>query len=382
MRTILTESADLLPAIVDSDLCGEGTVVFSPSSENRTDIGETIVAPYTGSLSSPGDEIVVGEVLVVKVQEYALTPHLAVTGPTFARITSKKDFCAFLDHADQAHQHGLFPQALLHPMIRLGDLCALGGSHTCGGPRQRLFIRASGQASTTPHGMPLGAMTDGLASLTTVWSAFRRPPSSGCPVCLSEAVPAPILRIAHRQRPWLSRYLYALEALRTAASLGLTQLKVSGFPHRLTGAQDRYTPAADFTPAGADMPLLLFNSSIAVLHDPRSNQQFQIGEGTARLIELLLIHGDLDSAVSAATHRLGLAPHAARDALAQVTSGLNFGMQPSTTHNVPGIEAKLLPTRYQHADARSLNASCWLSAMGVAAFSQSIQLVPGPRVPG
>ncbi|MEU2718807.1 daptide biosynthesis RiPP recognition protein [Streptomyces sp. NPDC007205] len=381
MRTILAESADLLPAILDSDLCNESTAIFCPSSDTPTGIGETIVAPCTGSLGAPGDEMVVGDVFVVKVQEYILTPYLEIDGPTFARITSEKDFYAFLDHADQAKQHGVFPPALLHPMMRLGDLCALGGAHTCGGPGQRLFVRASGEASTTPQGMPLGFVTDGLASLTSAWSAIRRPPGSGCPGCLTGAVRTPTLRIAHQQRPWLSRYLCTLDALRTAATEGLTNLKVSGFPHRMTAAADQYTQAVDLTLVGAELPVLLFNTAIALIHDPHSNQQFQVGTGTARLLELLMIYGDEDAAIAAATHHLGLAPHAAREALAQVMSGLSdFGMQLLPEKRCRS--ASSIQPGHQGAAAQGVNTSCWLSAMGAADSRHSWQPVPGPRASG
>ncbi len=378
VRTIVTESADVLPALLDSDLCGEGTVVFSPSRDTPSSVGKTIIAPYTGSLSAPGDEMVVGEICVVKVQEYELTPYLATASPTFVRINNEDDFYTFLEHADHAHQHGAFLPALLHPMVRLADLCALGGAHTCGGPSQRLFVRATGQASTTPWGMPLGSVTDGLASLTATWSAFRRPSGSGCPGCLSQAVPAPLLRIAHQQRPWLSRYLQALDALRTAAERGLSPLKVSGFPHRLTAGADDYLPALDLMPAGAEMPLLLFSADVAVLHDTHSHQQFELGTGTARLIELLMIHGDSDAAVYAATQHLGLERHAAHAALAQVRAGLvGFGIQLSTARG--SEDASCPPSRQGSAFAHGVNASCWLASAGMGTSNHSLQPVPGPR---
>lgn len=321
-RTILTESADLLPSLLDSDLCGHGTLVFSPSPDAPSLAHGTPVVPYDGSLITTGDEMLLGEGLIVEVQEYTAAHELAVVGPALVRITNEIDFHAFLYDADRAKQYGAFPLVLLHPMVQLCDLCVLGGTHACGGPRRRLLVTAAGEVKTTPFGTTLGAVDSGLASLTAAWATRRRLPGSGCPVCLSQAVPLSTLDAAHQRRPWLSRYLHALNALRAAAVNGLTDLSVSGFNQRLIPGLTPIRHAADLALTASDSPLLLFNNHTTVLHDPYSKRQFQLGPFAARLIELLLVHGDHDAAADAAVLHLDVAPYTAHSALAQVTRRL------------------------------------------------------------
>nr|WP_269858691.1 daptide biosynthesis RiPP recognition protein [Streptomyces sp. RPT161] len=294
---------------------------------------------YEGSFIAPGDEMSVGEDFFVEVQDYAVAPFLAIAGPTLLRVTGENDFEAFLHDADQARERGAFLPALVHPMIQLGDLCALGGAHDCGGPRHRLFVNSLGEVRTAPHGALLGTVRDGLEGLTAVWSSIERAPGSGCPVCLGQAVPTAVLEAAHRQRPWLSRYLHALDALRMAAARGLTELRVSGFAERLVTTGDQDAPAVDLTVAGAEAPLLLFNPETAVLHEPLGNRQFQLSMDAARLVELLMVHGDHGVAAEMATRHLGLGQDAALSAVAQVESHLTgAGVRlPAAPAGIPAI---------------------------------------------
>ncbi|MEV7004247.1 daptide biosynthesis RiPP recognition protein [Streptomyces sp. NPDC093982] len=318
-RIILTESADLLPTILNSDLCSRGTLLFSPSPHTSTTVHQTRVVPYHGSLIAPGDEMTLSKGIIVEVQEYAAASEFAIAGPTLARITSENDFRAFLYDADCARQYGAYPPALLHSMVQLCDLCALGSAHSCGGPLRRLLVTTTGEVKTTPFATTLGIIQDGLATLTANWATYQRFPGSGCPVCLSQAVPVTMLDAAHQNRPWLSRYLHALNALRTAAANGLTDLRVSGFGERLIPSLLSDEPAADLTLAAANAPLLLFNADMAFLYDPPSKRQFLLGSSAACLIEILLAHADHDAAADAAIHHLNITPQTARSALTQVT---------------------------------------------------------------
>jgi len=321
-RTIIAESAELLPSLLDSDLCGPGALILCPSPHAAVLTRGTTVFPYAGSLSAVGDEILLGEGLVVEVQEYAATHELTVIGPTLTRIASENDFRSFIYDADRAKEYGSFPLVLLDPMVQLCDLCVLGGAHLCGGPRRRLLVTLAGEVKTTPFGTTLGGVEDGLSSISASWKFRRRPPGSGCPVCLSQVVPLATVDAAHQQRPWLSRYLHALNALRSAAEAGLTDLDVSGFGGRLIPELTPVRATADFTLAASDSPILLFNSHIALLHDPRSKRQFQLGPSAARLVELMLVYGDHDAAADAAVLHLEVAPYTAHSALTQVTRRL------------------------------------------------------------
>ncbi|MEY9997936.1 hypothetical protein ABIE67_010055 [Streptomyces sp. V4I8] len=375
-RTILTESATLLPDLLDSDLCGHGTLVFCPSLDTPALTHGTIVVPYEGSLVTAGDEILLGQSLIVEVQEYAAAHELAIFGPTLVRMTSESDFHAFLYDADRAQQYGAFPLVLLDPMVQLCDLCVLGGTHACGGPRRRLYVTIAGDVKTTPLGTTLGTVEDCLASLTAGWSAYRRFAGYGCSVCLSETIPLTTVDAAHQQRPWLSRYLHALSALRAAAANGVTDLEVSGFAQRLIPALNRVGPAADLTRTASSTPLLLFNNDIMILHDPASQQQLQLGPNAARIIELLLVHGNHNAAAEAAIRHLKVAPHSAHTAVTQVTHRLtSIGINLLAASRTPGTGAASRPPERLGAGVNHVSFEDWLSRTPV----QNTPVVP--RIP-
>ncbi|MFE9404855.1 daptide biosynthesis RiPP recognition protein [Streptomyces sp. NPDC006530] len=318
-RTVLLDSVDSLETVLDSGLVDGGTMVFAPpgdAQESKSPVG--FLVRYEGSLSASGDEMSVGEDFFVEAQDYAVTPFLAVAGPTLVRVSSPVDFDAFLKDADRARERGDFVPALVHPMIQLGDLCALGGAHRCVGPRGRIIVDASGRVRTSPNGMPLGEVRDGLDALDACWSAVERPADSGCPVCLGGVVPGTALLAAHRQRPWLSRYLHAVDAMRMAAARGMANVRPSGFAHRLTPGCDAHEDAADMQLAAADAPLVLFNDERAVLHDPVAGRQFRLARQAAQLVELLVVHADHDAAADAAAACLGLDRPQALDALGEL----------------------------------------------------------------
>lgn len=317
-RTVLLESAHSLEAVLGSGLIDAGTMVFAPAVEVPENASTGVLVGYEGSLTAAGDEMAIDEDFFIEAQDYAVTPFLAVAGPTLVRVTGQADFDAFVHDADRAREQGEFVPALVHPMIQLGDLCALGGAHRCAGPRGRITVDLSGRVRTAPHGMPLGEVWDGLDTLDARWSAVERTVGSGCPVCLGEAVPAPVLRAAHRQRPWLSRYLHAVDALRMAAARGLPNLRPSGFARRLTPGCDGHGHAADMQLAGADAPLVLFDDEAAVLHEPVGGRQFRLTRQAAQLVELLVVHADQGAAADAAAGCLGLDRSQALGALGEL----------------------------------------------------------------
>ncbi|MFK0181825.1 daptide biosynthesis RiPP recognition protein [Streptomyces xanthochromogenes] len=305
-RTVLLDSVDSLETVFVSGLVDDGTMVFAPPGDARESASVGCLVRYEGSLTASGDEMSVGEDFFVEAQDYAVTPFLAVAGPTLVRVSSQVDFDVFLQDADRAREQGDFVPALVHPMIQLGDLCALGGAHGCAGPRGRITVDASGRVRTSPNGMLLGEVRDGLDALDARWSAVERPAGSGCPVCLGGAVQATAMVTAHRERPWLSRYLHAVDAMRMAAARGLPNVRPSGFAHRLTPGCEGHEDAADMRCGAAAAPLVLFDDERAVLHDPVAGRQFRLARQAAQLVELLVVHADHDAAADAATACLGL----------------------------------------------------------------------------
>ncbi|SFK92348.1 MULTISPECIES: daptide biosynthesis RiPP recognition protein [Amycolatopsis] len=280
-------------------LRGAEGVVFSPGDPGT----EEGVLGYEGGLAEPGDEFLAADTLFVYTQDYLATPFLAVAGPTIVRIGSAADYSGFLEDADLARAKGTFVEQLLHPGVFLADQCALGSAHPCPGT-YRLHVSASGEVRTAPGGRVLGTVTSQV------------PFDAGDEPCLAEVVEPEVLRRERARRPWLSRYLRAVEVLRDLRAAGRHGYTVSGFGHRLTPG----LPVELDEPA--DAPLLLWNDEEHLVCDLVRERVFRVGADAAKLVELLLTGGSPARACELAATHLGLDAATTADALDVLTGKL------------------------------------------------------------
>ncbi|MFF5502541.1 daptide biosynthesis RiPP recognition protein [Streptomyces roseolus] len=309
--TVVLESADRLDEVLAADFTGAGTVVLVPGDgggeAGPDDEGRPLVLAYEGSLAEPGDEMSIGDSFFLQTQDYATSAYMSVIGPTLIRITEAADLDAFLADADKAREHGEFASFATHPSVRLGDLPALGADPSGDGPRARLFVRATGEVTLGPGGLPLGTAGDGLAALEAEWARLNAGSEQPCAVSLGAVVPEPERVAALAARPWLGRYLAALDAIRELRSRGTTGLKVSGFGARLAHGE------GDADHAGVDVPLLLWNDDDkAFVHHAPTGRFFAVDRAAAELTEALLVHGSVEAAAAHA------GTGADRDALTRV----------------------------------------------------------------
>lgn len=309
--TLVLEDAGHLGDVLASDLVGSRTLVFSPGDSTDSTIG------YEGSAAEPGGDLSVDDAFFLQTQDYGTSGYMSVIGATLVRVVEEADFAAYLADADRARTTGVFPDFATSPAVQLADPSALGGQAGDDGPRTRLYARADGVLSTSPWAAPLGTLGDSLDRLDAEWSRLNAASPRPCAVALGAAVPEAVRTAALDERPWLGRYLAAVDALRELKARGIADAKVSGFGHRLSSAPDGPGDARDVV--DADVPLLLWTESAAYLHVPGPGRVFQLSHTAGALAEALLACGSVDAA----------AEHADRAGLLQVDRFLtDAGVRP------------------------------------------------------
>jgi hypothetical protein len=301
-RIVFVESADHLAR--GRSLRGANGLVLSPGA----DADEDGVLAYEGSLSEPGDELLVTDQLFIYTQDYLATPFLAVAGPTIVRIGSGEDYDGFLQDAELARGKGVFVEQLLQPGVFLADQCALGTTHRCGGS-SRLHVTASGEVRNAPGGRGLGTVTSDPDSLLGAADA-----SMSREGCLDAVVDPAVLADVRARLPWLSRYLRAVDVLRDLRTSGREGFAVSGFGGRLTTG----LPAGLEEPV--DAPLLLWSDEEYLVCDLAQERVFRLGPDAARIFEIVLVTGSADEATELACAHLGLDRDTAEEAITLITT--------------------------------------------------------------
>jgi hypothetical protein len=294
--TVVLESPAHLEQLLGGDLVGAGTLVLVPGEQGGEEgdpTGGPLVLGYQGSLVEPGDEMSIGDSFFLQTQDYGTSQYMSVIGPTLIRITEPADFEAFLADADTARDKGEFPGHVIEPAVRLADLSALGAGPGADGPHTRLHVYGDGRVSTAPGGIPLGTLDSTLDELHVEWERVNSAAAHPCAVSLSAVVPDEERSAALAARPWLGRYLAALDALRELRSRGVLGLRVSGFGARLDASLADAGRPADH--AGTELPLLLWADETTYVHLPAGGRFFQLDARAARVAEALLVHGDFEA---------------------------------------------------------------------------------------
>jgi len=296
--TVVLEDPAHLDAVLAAGLAGPGATVFVPGrpgteADTGPEAGPAVIA-YEGSFGEPGGEGSIGSDFYLQVQSYGVSAYMSVVGPTLLRVAEESDFEAFLDDADRAWHDGVFADFLTHPVMQLADLPALGAGPSGDGPLLRLHIAADGGVSISPSGRRLGTLGDEFAVLEENWRRCNEESGQPCPVALGLVLSEDVRSAALAARPWLGRYLAAVEGLRDLRARGLDRLRVSGFGGRMLPALDA-GPGAD---TGSDIPLLLWNEDVSFLcsadsgNGPGTGRRlFQLERKAAQAAEALLVLG-------------------------------------------------------------------------------------------
>jgi hypothetical protein len=291
---IVLEDAAHLDHVLRTHLTSAGSLVLAPAGTATTD--DRRVVRYEGSLAEPGADFTVDREFYLQIQGYGVSEYMSIVGPALVRVTDVADLEAFLADADRARAGEGFPEFLIHPVVQLADLPALGGSLAGAGPRHRLHVAGDGTVSTSPGGRSLGAIDDGVDRLDSAWHAANRGSAAPCAVCLAAEVPEDLRAASVSDRPWLGRYLTGVEAVRQVRFRGEPVPAVSGFSGRLNPALAAVTEQADA--CDANLPQLLWTARSAYVFVPDGSRLFRVERAAAELVEALLVCGSVEAAAA------------------------------------------------------------------------------------
>ena len=183
---------------------------------------------------------------------------------------------------------------------------------------------------SAPGGAALGIVA---SKDSRAWSARANDIlATGDDPCLAGVVLGDRLREARASRPWLSRYLWAIEGRRQLAIRGIPNARVSGFGGRIVDGLDLL--GID-TGVGADSPgspLLLTAGDGSYVYVPVGVRMFKVGADAARLAEIASIAPSADLARRAAAADLGVSLDDASMALDNVIERFfSYGIEFSPT---------------------------------------------------
>lgn len=324
--TANAEPTALLDTAADLGLhVGPETMVFWPDGlrpDARLRQRGAQLSTYEGSVyAADEDDLLVNGTVPLASVAYGGSPYLPVTGPTVLRITEPADYLDFLVDADRAVTSGMFTEHLTHPLVRLGDTCALAGHLRCHSARRRRALVAEAGLTHSAYGEPITPEPS-----TTL-------PSTGCP-CVRAIHSSAQLNAERAARPWLSRYvevLGVLAALRAQAHAPADATTVSGFGTRLTAV------AAAVPTEAAGRPVIVCREGETLICDPTSLRVMRVSDDVARASELMLASDTIDRAelTDQVAAELAVESRVAADALVTVYDTL-IGMGCSLPALSPG----------------------------------------------
>lgn len=238
--------------------------------------GHPLVLRAGGRLSEPGDVLRFGDGYELELQDYLAVAFLPVSRPTVVRFTTEESWTTFLADADEYRASGYLLPQIHHQGVRIADTAVIGGCPHDAAPPQRLSVSNDGTVRLGPDGIVVGALageTDSSAapdlSITVSGSAYLR----GSSTHLAD-------------RPWLSRYLDAIDLASTAVG---APWRVSGFGATLL---EHLTPDE----SRRSRLSLAWRTDEFRLIDASTGRRFDLREHTALAVEALLETGSAEAA--------------------------------------------------------------------------------------
>lgn len=281
-RTVVVEAAELLPALRESGLVDDRTLVLRAAggrtAGQHTDPENTFEGSFTAE-----DDVVFDDGYRLQIRQYGLAPFVCLDAPTVLQLRDGDDVSSYLRDADAARHSGAFAEHMTHPNGVVCNLSGLGGSPRHAGPTHRLFVTADALVRTSPTGRDLGRADEPLATLHQRWRqanlASGWPDASGLDRVIADQDRVEALR----ERPWIPRYVLAVIAFRRIRAQNRLPSRVSGFPGRITpGLPEPTTP----DPLGA--PLLLQVGREFVACDPEGTGAMPLTSDEMAVVEAIL----------------------------------------------------------------------------------------------
>lgn len=228
----------------------------------------------TGGTSSPGDDVGLDRDLYIQTMDYGSLRYLNILGPTVIRIMTGEDAKALLTDVESTLRTGYFSKQLLHPMVELGDRCALVGSSDCPGRHlRRLHIDRAGNVRTSPSGQILGEVgSDREALLARAASGPTVDP------CLSEE---PSILLSRYGYTGVHTFLVGLDAVRVLSQRSARNWQVLSWSDTLVSDRGAFVPRCD--------QMLLTDGSTHVLYDSASKRAFRLENLAAEIAGAILL---------------------------------------------------------------------------------------------
>lgn len=288
-------------------ICTGSDIIFAPGADIGSDGHEV---GYTGSFQDAGDEMLLDGRHAFELQDYLAAPFISIVGLTVVRQNSAAGLDAFLQDADTARASGVFVEQLLSGAVLLDSRASFSGRDT-GAELVRVHVTGAGEYRDGPDGALLGVIGDLREELDAAAAA-----SAGPGRAFERIVARSEFDDAVASRPWLGRYIAALDLLRQWDGAH-AQPAISGFGGHLVGALDDRRRAAAATSPEAPFLVTGFDGDF-VLVEPRTRRRFRLGADAARGAECLIATGDEALAAEMLAEDAGSSPASAGAAVSEI----------------------------------------------------------------
>lgn len=287
-------------------IAGENDTLFAPTvaAEHEESPGTPRVVGYDGSFVEPGDEMTLDGRHTFELQDYLAAPFISIVGLTVVRQGSAAGIAAFLSDADSAREAGLFVDQLRSSAVLLDSRASFVEGAPADAGLVRVHVSTTGEYRDGADGLLLGQVGDPRSAIEEAAASGAR---RGRP--FARIVDSDELEAALDARPWLGRYVAALDLLRQWDGAP-TGPSISGFGGHLVAAlDDDRDPLAIVS---ADAPFLLTgHDDEYILVDRETRRRFRLGVDAARGAECLIATGDEAAAAGLLAAELGRARHEA-----------------------------------------------------------------------
>ncbi|MFJ6537877.1 daptide biosynthesis RiPP recognition protein [Paenarthrobacter sp. NPDC091711] len=285
-------------------LAGEGSTVLVLNGD-KADEG---IVTVSGSFDAAGEELLVDGTLSLEIQDYVAIPFVNLVGVTVARITTKEDWQAFFDDAEEAISSGHFVQQLIEVNTVLAERGLLSGAAKDNLLLTRLHITGDGSVRTGPYGTKIGKVGDSLPDIR-VRAVSLRPESAVAAVYYPWDIQDSL-----EPKPWIPRYLAALDAWKFIPREDRANTNLVGFGVSLYGATLK-----DGVPS-ASAPFILKRAAEHTLLDTKTGRLFKIGVDAAAIVEAVSNVRDIKAAARVVSPALKISAGAAEGAARAVVT--------------------------------------------------------------
>ncbi|WP_235036304.1 daptide biosynthesis RiPP recognition protein [Arthrobacter sp. 18067] len=250
-------------------LAGEDSAILVLNGDH----GDPDIVPVSGTYDVAGEELLVDGTLALEIQDYVAIPFVNLVGVTVVRIATADDWQAFFDDADEALRSGHFVRQLTEVNAVLAERALLSGTRRDNLLLARLHIRWDGSVMSGPYGTKIGRVGDSLADLR-VRAIALRPESAVAGVYYPWDIQDSLAA-----KPWIPRYLAALEACKFIPRDERGTTKIVGFGVSLYGS------ALHDGPPSPNVPFILTKGSEHTVLDTSTGRLFKVGPDAAAIIE-------------------------------------------------------------------------------------------------